>query len=187
LVDQKEKSMKTTYRFGLFVVVALIQLYFPGKMVFDSNKVMWLGTAFKFETRPVDPADPFRGRYVALNFTASQFNLDTNAQHSWKKNDPVFVLIGQDGNGYAEIKGLSHTAPTQDTPFIKARVSYVWENELTIYYPFSKFFMEENKAPEAERIYRRANAGYALVHVYQGNAVLSDVFVKGKSLRELAK
>jgi hypothetical protein len=47
--------------------------------------------------------------------------------------------------------------------------------------------MEENKAPEAERIYRRANAGYALVHVYQGKAVLSDVFVKGKSLRELAK
>jgi hypothetical protein len=28
---------------------------------------------------------------------------------------------------------------------------------------------------------------YALVHVNQGKAVLSDVFVKGKSLRELAK
>ena len=179
--------MKTNYRFGLFVVVALIQLYFPGKMVFDSNKVMWLGTAYKFETRPVDPADPFRGRYVALSFAANQFNLDTNAHHSWKKNDPVFVLIGQDENGYAEIKGLSHTAPTQDASFIKAKVSYVWANEITIYYPFSKFFMEENKAPKAEKIYRRANAGYALVHVYQGRAVLSDVFVKGKSLQELTK
>ena len=65
--------MTTQLRFGLFVLLALLQLSFPGKLVFDSNKVLWLGTELKFETRPVDPADPFRGRYVALNFAANQF------------------------------------------------------------------------------------------------------------------
>jgi len=178
--------MKTSYRFGLFVAVALAQLCFPGKLVFDSKKVLWLGTAFKFETRPVDPADPFRGRFVALNFAATQFNVDTS-DHSWKSYDPVFVLIGQNELGYAKIIGVSHTAPRQTSAFIKAKVSHVWNNEITVYYPFTKFFMEENKAIKAEKIYRRFNSGYALVHVYHGDAVLSDVLVGKKSLRELAK
>jgi len=120
--------MNTQYRFGLFVALALIQLYFPGKMVYDSNKVMWLGTTFKFDTRPVDPADPFRGRYVALNFAATRVKVDSN-DHSWKRNDPVFVLLGNDAKGFAEIKGLSRKDPGKGSIYVKAKVSYVWENE----------------------------------------------------------
>lgn len=175
--------MTTQLRFGLFVLLALLQLSFPGKLVFDSNKVLWLGTELKFETRPVDPADPFRGRYVALNFAANQFKSLTK----WKRNDPVFVLLNQDAQGFANIKGLSATRPATGELFVKATITYIYGNQVTVYYPFSKFFMEENKAPEAEKIYREAGEGYALVKVYHGEVVLQDVVVKGKSLNELAK
>jgi len=177
--------MTTQLRFGLFVLLALLQLSFPGKLVFDSNKVLWLGTELKFETRPVDPADPFRGRYVALNFAANQF--EKKAADSWKRNDRVFVLLDRDAQGFARIKGLSAVRPAANELFVKARITYLYDNQITVYYPFSKFFMEESKAPEAERIYREAGEGYALVKVYQGEAVLQDVVVKGKSLNELAK
>jgi uncharacterized membrane-anchored protein len=177
--------MTTQLRFGLFVLLALLQLSFPGKLVFDSNKVLWMGTELKFETRPVDPADPFRGRYVALNFAANQF--EKKAADSWKRNDRVFVLLDRDAQGFARSKGLSAVRPAANELFVKARITYLYDNQITVYYPFSKFFMEESKAPEAERIYREAGEGYALVKVYQGEAVLQDVVVKGKSLNELAK
>ena len=177
--------MTTQLRFGLFVLVALLQLSFPAKLVFDSNKVLWMGTELKFETRPVDPADPFRGRYVALNFAANQFEEKT--AHSWKRNSPIFVLLDQDDQGFARIKGLSAVRPAADELFVKARITYIYDNQITVYYPFSKFFMEESKAPEAEKIYREAGEGYALVKVYHGEAVLQDVVVKGKSLNELAE
>ena len=177
--------MTTQLRFGLFVLVALLQLAFPGKLVFDSNKVLWMGSELKFETRPVDPADPFRGRYVALNFAANQF--EENTADSWKRNDRVFVLLDRDAKGFARIKGLSVVRPAANELFVKARITYIYDNQITVYYPFSKFFMEESKAPEAERIYREAGEGYALVKVYHGEAVLQDVVVKGKSLSELAK
>ncbi|HOY17884.1 MAG TPA: GDYXXLXY domain-containing protein [Haliscomenobacter sp.] len=177
--------MNQQYRFGLFVLLALVQLYFPGKMVYDSNKVLWLGQAFKFETRPVDPADPFRGRYVALNFAATQF--EAPAESAWQRNETVFVLLETDAAGYAKIKGLSRSKPAQQEAYVSAKVSYVWKNQVTLFYPFSRFYMEEGKAQKAEIIYRRVNAGYALVKVYKGEAVLEDVLVKGKSLRELAR
>jgi len=177
--------MTTQLRFGLFVLVALLQLSFPAKLVFDSNKVLWLGTALKFETRPVDPADPFRGRYVALNFAANQFEEKT--AHSWKRNDRVFVLLDRDAKGFASIKGLSVTRPATGELFVKATITYIYGNQVTVYYPFSKFFMEESKAPEAEKIYREAGEGYALVKVYHCEVVLQDVVVKGKSLNELAE
>lgn len=177
--------MTTQLRFGLFVLVALAQLSFPAKLVFDSNKVLWLGTELKFETRPVDPADPFRGRYVALNFAANQF--EDKSGTKWKRNDPVFVILNRDDQGFASIKGLSTTRPATGELFVKATITYIYGNQVTVYYPFSKFFMEESKAPEAEKIYREAGEGYALVKVYHGEVVLHDVVVKGKSLNELAK
>ena len=177
--------MTTQLRFGLFALVALLQLAFPGKLVFDSNKVLWMGTELKFETRPVDPADPFRGRYVALNFAANQF--EEKSETKWKRNDPVFVLLDRDAQGFASINGLSTTRPATGELFVKAKVTYIYGNQVTVYYPFSKFFMEESKAPEAEKIYREAGEGYALVKVYHGEVVLQDVVVKGKSLNELAE
>lgn len=175
--------MNKSTRFGLFVLVALIQLYFPGRLVFDSNKVLWFGTELKLETAPVDPADPFRGRYVVLNFAASQFTDESG--HDWKRHDRVYVLFEKDTEGYGKVKSLSASKPDSKILFVPARISYVSGKQITLYYPFTKFFMEENKAPEAERLYREEGKGYALLKVYRGEVVLEDVVVKGKSLKEL--
>lgn len=177
--------MNKSTRFGLFVLVALIQLFFPGKLVFDCNKVLWLGTELKLETAPVDPADPFRGRYVVLNFTASQFTDESG--HDWKRHDRVYVLFEKDAEGYGKVKSLSASKPDSKELFVPARISHVSGQQITLYYPFTKFFMEENKAPEAERLYRGVGKGYALLKVYRGEAVLEDVVVKGRSLQDLVE
>ncbi|HUR30287.1 MAG TPA: GDYXXLXY domain-containing protein, partial [Saprospiraceae bacterium] len=56
-----------------FAIMVLVQLYVPASMIMESEKVLKEGKEFKFKTAPVDPTDPFRGKYVELNFDAINF------------------------------------------------------------------------------------------------------------------
>ena len=52
--------------------------------------------------------------------------------------------------------------------------------------------MQEFKAPKAERLYNEANRKkedtcYALVTIYNGNAVINDVMINDISISKLAK
>ena len=57
----------------LFVLVALAQLYVPAKMIWDQEDVLKNGSEYKFKTDPVDPNDPFRGKYITLSFDNNTF------------------------------------------------------------------------------------------------------------------
>ena len=53
--------------------------------------------------------------------------------------------------------------------------------------PFDRFYMEESKAPKAEKVYNAANSDqrketYALVYIKDGTAVLNDVIIDGQSI-----
>ena len=55
--------------------------------------------------------------------------------------------------------------------------------------PFERFYMEEELAPEAERVVRERSRGgqrdaYIAVRVRSGSAVIEDLFVGGKPIRE---
>jgi hypothetical protein len=70
----------------------------------------------------------------------------------------VFVTLTTDENGYAKISSVSKEMPMDQQDYVKAKVSNVtnMENEdnyLTITYPFDRFYMEESKASDAERLY----------------------------------
>jgi len=51
-----------------FIVLCSAQLYFPAKIVYDNTMVLNQGTIWKFQCEPVDPNDPFRGKYITLRF-----------------------------------------------------------------------------------------------------------------------
>lgn len=51
-----------------FFLVAVVQLYVPSKMIWDREEVLRTGTEYKFRTAPIDPTDPFRGKYITLRF-----------------------------------------------------------------------------------------------------------------------
>ena len=60
--------MKTIHIFLIFLAVVLVQLVVPAKMIFDKEVILKTGTIYKFKTQPIDPSDPFRGKYVTLNY-----------------------------------------------------------------------------------------------------------------------
>lgn len=174
-----------------FILVVIVQLGVPVKMIWDREDVLNTGTAYRFRTAPVDPNDPFRGKYINLSYADN--SIVVSKEQEWLPGELIFVSIHKDTNGFAKIKTVSKTKPTNNQDFIKANVSFITENDprtLTINYRFDRYYMEESKAYDAELTYIRSQQDtskvtYALVSIKNGDAVLKDVLIDGTSIRKL--
>lgn len=171
--------------------MALVQLYVPAKMIWDREEIIATGIAYKFKTAPIDPNDPFRGKYVSLSYDENSVVVEN--KEDWKSREDIYVYLTTDADGFAKIKSVSKEKPTAHQDFLKAKVySVSGNNKLTIDYPFDRFYMEESKAYDAELAYRKtqidsSKTTYALVKIKDGEAVLKDVLIDGISIREIVK
>lgn len=176
-----------------FTLVALVQLYVPAKMIWDSEDVLNTGTEFKFKTAPIDPNDPFRGKYITLSYDEN--TVEVPNEQDWVIGESIYVSLITGKDGFAKILLISKTKPTDNQDFIKAKVMFVTENgsnKLTIDYPFDTYYMEESKAYDAELTYRRSQRDtskitYALINIKNGDAILKDVMIDGTSIKEIVK
>ena len=178
--------------YGLaFLFMCLVQWYVPSKMIIDKDASVREGTKFKFKVIPVDPNDPFRGKYVALNFALNSITVPDS--FSYSDAGICYALLDEDDQGYAFITQLKPDLPTSSN-YIKVNITSSQKNDSAqiVHFdlPFDRFYMEESKAPEAERKYREAvqdgkKEAWAEVFVHSGDAVLWDVLLEGVSLRDL--
>lgn len=176
-----------------FVIVAIIQLAIPGKMIWDKEKILITGKEFKFETAPIDPTDPFRGKYIVLDYKASRIHIDS--ANTWTEGDNIYVILTNDSKGFAMVDYVSKEKPTNYSDFVKAKVHFVSGLDfktLTVAYPFDRFYMEESKAYEAEQAYIKnqvdpSKTTYAVVSIKNGEAVLMDVMIDGVSIEEIVR
>ena len=175
-----------------FVFVALAQIYVPAKIVLNRVQILGTGKEFKFKTAPIDPADPFRGKYIMLDF--KETTIDIQKEEKWTRGETVNVFLTTDENGFAKIKSVSKLEPADKQDFLKAKVRFISYDgsKLTIDYPFDRFYMEESKAYDAELTYNRSrrdtnSVAYALVNIKNGESVLKDVMIDGISIREIVK
>ncbi|MGB0869912.1 MAG: GDYXXLXY domain-containing protein [Flavobacteriales bacterium] len=179
--------------FALFILLALVQLSVPAKMILDREDLIKTGIEFKFKTAPIDPSDPFRGKYITLNYDEDKFYvLD---EKEWKRGDVVYVSLSTDSLGFAKVKSVSKDVPTNHNAYVKAKVDYSFNNDdnrISIKYPFERFYMEESKAYDAELAYRASaregkKEAYALINVKDGEAVLRDVLIEGVSIQKIVE
>lgn len=184
-------NYKKTLLIG-FVGMVLLQLLVPASMIFQREQVLSDGVEYKFRVRPVDPNDPFRGKFVTLHFADNQYPI-TNIDE-WQIGQKVIVGIVEDREGYATILGLFADANTVTGDYIEGEITSLIDGDTPramIQFPFSRYYMQEHKAPRAEEVYRRmmtdsTSVGYAQVMVSDGRSVLRDVWVNGQSLTQLA-
>lgn len=186
--------MYKNFIFPIFILIALIQLAIPVKSIYNQEQILTHGKEFKFQTVPVDPTDPFRGKYIALNFKENTIGVST--YEKWSKGEKVFVIVEEDKNGFAQVMYASKTVPNNHNHYLSAIVQRVTSTkgesnlEIQIQYPFDRYYMEESKAKAAENLYRKATADqkiltYALVNIKDGKATLKDVMIDGKSIKDL--
>lgn len=180
--------------FPLFIVVALLQLFVPTKMILDRERILNKGKIYKFKTAPIDPTDPFRGKYITLTFAERSISLDSTAK--WKRGESLYALLDVDADGYVKLTGISKKKPDSTQDFVKAKAGHVRRYinvSVNIEYPFNRYYMEESKAYDAERYTRRrlnvdsTQNVYALVRVIDGESVLQDVMVDDKRIEDLVK
>ena len=173
-----------------FIAVALIQLLVPAKMIWDQEEVMRDGKVFRFKTEPIDPNDPFRGKYITLSFQEENTNIDVENESYWMRGEQVFVTVKGDNETFATITSVSKLPPSETSDYLEANVGYVsgnGENIISIDFPFDRFYMEESKAPIAEETFRQTRSdssitAYAVVYIKDGESVLHDVQIDGISI-----
>ena len=173
--------MKTLYSIILFIVVAVAQLAVPAQMIIGQEHIIKNGTAYKFKTQPVDPADPFKGKYIYLNYEMNSF---ATTDKDWTRQQDIYVSIANDSLGFAKLFNVSKTKPKQGD-FVQAKVDWynTYDKKVTFTFPFDEFYMNESKAYDAEIAHIEAqndsipNNTYALVYVKDGEAVLDNVFI----------
>ena len=185
--------MKTKYiLLILFLVAAGAQLYVPTSMILSQEDILTAGKTFKFRTAPVDPNDPLRGKYVALRYQDNSLTIPDSVY--FYRNQKIFVEIEEDYEGFAIIKDISQAPPLQGSDYFDANlqsVSYYDDStRLWIIYPFNRFYMEEHKAPEAEKLYNESTWNtdvptWAVVKIKDGKAALQDVRLDGRSLTDI--
>ena len=163
-----------------FVCLAVAQLAVPFSMIGQREITLQNGRAFKFRTAPVDPYDAFRGRYVALSLEQARSVSVTNAA-DFEHGQRVFALIETNDQGFARIARVSPDRPAVGD-YVKTRVGYSWNGNLNLDLPFDRYYMNETRAPQAERAYRRFSSGtnrnsYVTVRISSGFAVIEELYV----------
>lgn len=174
------------HRLALFLLLAAVQLFIPLKTVWDQENTIRSGTPYKFETSPIDPSDPFRGKYILLDYRETAFP----AEESYNGN--AYIVLTRDAKGFAKIQSVEKTKPRNTREFVRAEVHSIKTDEgkimLIIEYPFNKFYVEESKAHHVETMYNTVQDDkntFALVHVKNGLAVLTNVYIAGTPVSEL--
>lgn len=176
---------------AFFVLLIAAQWYVPADMVMQSTKVIANGQLMRFKCAPVDPKDPFRGNYIVLNLDSRNFPLPPN--HDFLSGERVYVSFENDSAGFAKINAISKVKPRNMREVLETKIDYISNEEdkqvAFLDFPFSRFYMDEFKAPVAEKMYNDAvqsDTGntYAMVHIYYGKARISNVVVKGKLLSD---
>jgi uncharacterized membrane-anchored protein len=186
--------MKRVYISISFIASVLIQLFVPAQMIYDQKGVLTRGTAYKFRTRPIDPTDPFRGKYITLNYEINSFK--TN-DRTWRYGEDAYVYV-KDSSGYAQIDTVSKKKLNRPTDYVLAKATYLnsrkvkdsTQLKINFELPFDRFYMEEHKAKPAEDVLRQfrndsvVNEVYGLVYIKSGQSVLKNVFVNDIPISE---
>jgi len=159
-------------------------------MISSKESVLRNGVPYKFKTRPVDPTDPFRGKYITLNYELCTAKTNDTL---WSRNDDIYIKLQTDSLGFAKVEEVSRSEFKNSDDFVRGTVAWGGSKDGTVNFnlEFNRYYMEESKAYDAEvaaiesvRDSLPNNDTYAVVYIKEGNAVLSDVIINEMSIKD---
>jgi uncharacterized membrane-anchored protein len=177
--------MKKSYLLAIFLILAAAQLYVPLAQAWQWENVLKTGQPFYLETVPVDPYDVFRGRYVSLRFKEDEGPIDQQLIASLKPHQTVYAVLAKKDDGTAFLKEIRTVKPVAE-PYIKARVSSTDSPLARVSFPFNRYYLPEEFAPQAEQELSRRDSkkknAVALVYVKDGYGIIENIYVDDKPL-----
>ena len=150
-------------RTATVTLIAVSQLVLVGVAVAPQLSARVRGDSYLVRVAPVDPVDPFRGAYVALDYP----DLRLDDRESSGEGGAVYVrLVEEDGVWAAG--GWSRTRPS-DGPYL-ACDDRSWEVRCGI----ESWFLPQDRARETERLLQDGAVAEIMVDP-RGNAAVVDV------------
>lgn len=170
---------------SLFAGLVVVQLAVPAMMIDKRQTTLDEGTPYKFRIGPVDPYDPFLGRYLVLN-------LEVASYERWRgpaleRGQTVYAVLETDRDGFARFRNLSMDPPgTRD--YLKLRVDWQSGQQVRLQLPFDRYYVEENIAQMAWRVRRPARRqpvpAHIQVRVLEGYGVLEELYFDNRPLMD---
>ena len=169
-----------------FTFMVLAQLIFPLKMILEREFILLKGETFLFQIEPLDPYDAFRGRYVNIRYHNNKVDLPIELQNL-KDIKELYITVEKDNSGMAFYGKITKEKPTSTNSYLSQKADLFYEYSYTnmprnlwIDLP-NRYYMNENKAPIAERLLSEA---YAEVVIYRGQAILKGIQVEGMPIEK---
>lgn len=179
----------TPLKLALWAALALAQLGVPAWMIIGQERVLREGRQLRLQTRPVDPADLFRGRYVALAFALEQVPRERAEDRLFEPGESAYLELREGADGYAEAAALTKEKPAGELT-LPVEVTFVSPPTIGVTLPFNRYYMDENAAPAAEAAYRDRAADletWVTVRLLDGRAVIEELYIGGKAVREFLR
>lgn len=179
-----------TLPFIIFGIAALAQWAAPLAQIWTHEQTLAKGTLIKLKCRAPDPYDPLRGRFLAVRPEQEQVKISQEVKFT--RGQIAYATLYEETDGTHRISSLTPTAPAEGT-FVKLKVTYSTPagEEAWIEWPFERFYINEQLAPEADEWFAENIRGtkgiIAEVRVLNGRAVLADLTLDGRPFREILK
>ncbi|MDF2815384.1 MAG: hypothetical protein K0Q81_1584 [Paenibacillus sp.] len=115
----------------------------------------WWGDEIRLQTVPVDPRDLLYGDYVILNYEISSLKPELWKESGEKPDngDVIYVALKPDNNGIYRPIGAYADKPevNGDEVVLKGRVSYSWDEAITVKYGLERYYIPEGTGAELEK------------------------------------
>jgi len=171
--------------FGLTVVA---QWAASLSQIWTHEKVLSQGAIIRVKCTAPDPYDPLRGRFLAVRPEQTRFKLPSETDIT--RGTSIYCTLTPGADGLHTISDVNASPPKTGT-YLKATAGWIYEKEMSIEWPFDRYYLNEKLAPEADKWFaeniRTAKGIVAEARVLGGRAVLTDLTLDGRSFRELLK
>lgn len=171
-------------------VLFALQLGVPLSLVAQHELTRAQGSLWRFQTAPVDPADPFRGRYVQLSFAVERDPVPLSGvtpDQVLGSPKRLYAHLVRDAQGYARLESLHLHPPAGE--YLEVQMTGVAEGPvpaaLYVRLPFDRYYLNEDLAPAVEQAYAQAGRearerSYAEVRLRGGHAALTALVLDGQ-------
>jgi uncharacterized membrane-anchored protein len=198
--------MNVRLRVAALVVLSVTQLAAAGWSIARYESTLRSGARYRFRTLAVDPADAFRGRYVAVRPSvtmAKPIAPETEALlERIQEGETGYALLATGADGFAQAARVVADPPPRGDYLRIARVRQQWTRDAPppnpmsvvgydIDFPFDRYYMNEAAAPEAEVRYagaaqrNAATTAWLDVRVKDGVGVIEGLFIDGRPIEEV--
>lgn len=196
-----------TIKKGLFFAFAAVILLVPVYVVVSSQSVLDNGKLYKFKPTAYDPFDPFRGKFLRVNYETNSIP----TKFDFEEREKAYVSIGVDKQGFAFFEE-AFKSPPRKKDYLETTIDWAGvdeklqrqieaameldnfdissldtRNAVRIEIPdnMNKFFINEDDALDAEKILQTERKNiYIGVRILDGEVRLDNIFVKDQPIVE---